>query len=207
MIKQEWRKQEKNYYAPSECPQVIEIPGFNYFCISGKGNPNHAFFAEYVGTLYTLSYAVKMDLKKKNIPGQPDYTVYPLEGVWQLENDTPLSPNGILNKDALIFNLMIRQPDTVSKEYAQEILKHVKKKKANPLWEQVKFEHLTDGLCVQALHIGSYDREAESFAQMEIFAAQQGRIRTGMDHREIYLSDARKTTPEKLRTILRFQVQ
>lgn len=139
------------------------------------------FFAEYVGTLYTLSYAVKMDLKKKNIPGQPDYTVYPLEGVWQFENDTPLSPNGILNKDALIFNLMIRQPDTVSKEYAQEILEHVKKKKANPLWDQVKFEHMTDGLCVQALHIGSYDREAESFAQMEIFAAQQGRIRTGMD--------------------------
>lgn len=206
MVKLEWKKQEKQYYIPSESPQLIEIPAFNYFCISGKGNPNDAFFAEYISALYTLSYAVKMDLKK-NLPDHTDYTVYPLEGVWQLgDNACPLQ-DGTLNKDALIFNLMIRQPDTMSKEYAQETIDRMKKKKPNPLWDQVKFESITDGLCIQMLHIGSYDSEAASFARMETFAAQQQRTRTGKVHREIYLSDARKTAPEKQRTVLRFQIK
>lgn len=206
MVKLEWKKQEKQYYIPSESPQLIEIPAFNYFCISGKGNPNEAFFAEYISALYTLSYAVKMDLKK-NLPGHTDYTVYPLEGIWQLgDNARPLQ-DGTLNKDNLIFNLMIRQPDSISKEYAQETIDRTKKKKPNPLWDQVKFESITDGLCIQMLHIGSYNSEAVSFARMETFAAQQQRTRTGKVHREIYLSDARKTAPEKQRTVLRFQIK
>lgn len=206
MVKLEWKKQEKQYYIPSESPQLIEIPAFNYFCISGKGNPNEAFFAEYISALYTLSYAVKMDLKK-NLPGHTDYTVYPLEGIWQLgDNARPLQ-DGTLDKDNLIFNLMIRQPDSISKEYAQETIDRTKKKKPTPLWDQVKFESITDGLCIQMLHIGSYDSEAASFARMETFAAQQQRTRTGKVHREIYLSDARKTAPEKQRTVLRFQIK
>lgn len=206
MVKLEWKKQEKQYYIPSESPQLIEIPAFNYFCISGKGNPNEAFFAEYISALYTLSYAVKMDLKK-NLPGHKDYTVYPLEGIWQLgDNARPLQ-DGTLNKDNLIFNLMIRQPDSISKEYAQETIERTKKKKPTPLWDQVKFESITDGLCIQMLHIGSYNSEAVSFARMETFAAQQQRTRTGKVHREIYLSDARKTAPEKQRTVLRFQIK
>lgn len=206
MVKLEWKKQEKQYYIPSESPQLIEIPAFNYFCISGKGNPNDAFFAEYISALYTLSYAVKMDLKK-NLPGHTDYTVYPLEGIWQLgDNARPLQ-DGTLNKDNLIFNLMIRQPDSISKEYAQETIERTKKKKPTPLWDQVKFESITDGLCIQMLHIGSYNSEAVSFARMETFAAQQQRTRTGKVHREIYLSDARKTAPEKQRTVLRFQIK
>lgn len=206
-MKHEWKKQEKNYYAPPGFPQIAEIPGFNFFCISGKGNPNDAFFAEYISALYTLSYTVKMDLKKRNLPGHIDNTVYPLEGVWQLENNSQPMPNGAFDKNALIFNLMIRQPDSISKEYALEILELTKKKKANPLWEHVKFENISDGLCLQMLHTGSYDSETESFARMETFAAQHQRIRTGRAHREIYLSDARKTIPEKLQTILRFQIQ
>lgn len=206
MIKQEWRKQEKMYYIPPKYPQLIEIPEYNYFCITGKGNPNDAFFAEYVSALYTLSYAVKMNLKKRNLPGHIDYTVYPLEGIWRLGNNTTLLQNGTLKQKDFEFDLMIRQPSALSKEYAQEITELTKKKKPNPLWDRVKFENISDGLCIQMLHIGSYDSEIESFVRMETFAAQQQRTRTGNAHREIYLSDARKTSPEKLRTVLRFQI-
>lgn len=207
MIKQEWKKQEKNYYNPPESPQYIEIPEFHFFSISGKGNPNDAYFTELVSALYTLSYAVKMSLKKRNLPGYTDYTVYPLEGIWQLENNIPPTSGNVLNKNNFIFNLMIRQPDFVSQEYAQEILEQTKKKKAGLLWDSIKFESRNEGPSIQMLHIGNYENENESFNKMETFAAQHQLKRINGIHREIYLSDPRKTAPEKLRTILRFQVQ
>lgn len=207
MIKHEWKKEEKNYYNPPGFPQLIEIPKFNFFSISGKGNPNDALFAEYVSALYSLSYAVKMDLKKRNFPGHTDYTVYPLEGIWQLENNVPPASNSTFNKDAFVFNLMIRQPDLISQAYAQEILKLIQKKKPNPLWDNITFKSITDGTCIQMLHTGSYDSENESFKQMETFMTQYRLNRKQQAHREIYLSDPRKTAPAKLRTILRFQIQ
>lgn len=101
---------------------------------------------------------------------------------------------------------MIRQPDFVSEEYAAGIIEKVKIKKPHPLLENVKFETITDGLCVQMLHVGSYDNEPTSFAEMNSFALKNNLSRACLVHREIYLSDARKVQPEKLKTILRFQV-
>lgn len=200
--KYEWKKAEKSYYNPVKVPQLVDIPAFKFFTLAGKGNPNDAFFAEYIQCLFSLSYTLRMQWKKES---GFDYAVYPLEGVWSLQ--TPTNQNdGVLDKDNLLFNLMIRQPDFVTEEYAADIIEKVKAKKPHPLLEDVKFETITDGLCVQMLHIGSYDSEPVSFAEMNTFALDNNLVRSSLVHREIYLSDARKVQPEKLKTILRFQV-
>lgn len=200
--KYEWKKAEKSYYNPVKVPQLVDIPAFKFFTLAGKGNPNDAFFAEYIQCLFSLSYTLKMQWKKES---GFDYAVYPLEGVWSLQ--TPTNQNdGVLDKDNLLFNLMIRQPDFVTEEYAADIIEKVKAKKPHPLLEDVKFETITDGVCVQMLHIGSYDSEPVSFAEMNTFALDNNLSRSSLVHREIYLSDARKVQPEKLKTILRFQV-
>jgi len=111
-----------------------------------------------------------------------------------------------LDKDALVFNLMIRQPDFVTNAYASDVIEQVKKKKPHSLLDKVRFETIDEENCVQLLHLGSYDNEAQSFATMEAFAESEGLVRKYKTHREIYLSDARKTVTEKLKTILRFQV-
>lgn len=200
--KYEWKKMEKSIYGPKKEPQLINIPTFKFFTLAGVGDPNDAFFAEHIQCLYSLSYAMKMQWKKEN---GLDYAVYPLEGVWSLPAE-PQNNNEVLDKRNLIYTLMIRQPDFVSEEYATDIIEKVKIKKPHPLLANVKFETISEGLCVQMLHQGSYDDEPASFAEMDTFARNNNLIRATKMHREIYLSDARKVQAEKLKTILRFQV-
>jgi hypothetical protein len=183
------------------------MPAMNFFSIYGEGNPNDDFFAEYIGVLYSLSYAVKMSPKQGLAPeNYVDYCVYPLEGVWDLKEEAKLKPMDKLDKDALIFNLMIRQPDFITPEFAAKIIELTKKKKPHPLLEKVIFTTIEEGACIQMLHLGSYDSEPQSFSAMEDFAKSKGLTHKSKIHREIYLSDARRTAPEKLRTILRFQL-
>jgi len=207
-MKQDWKKNEKLFYQPKNQPQLLTIPDFSFFSIHGRGNPNDATFGEYIAVLYSLSYAVRMSPKQGNAPdGYVEYTVYPLEGVWDLDEEGRRNYTGVVDKNHLVFDLMIRQPDFVKPEYAMEVIERVKKKKPHPLLGQVKFERMEEGRCIQMLHLGSYDSEPESFRQMEQFATDQGLQRASMTHREIYLSDARKVAPEKLKTILRFRVK
>lgn len=206
-MKQDWKKQDKRYYLPKNEPELIQVPEFKFFSIKGHGNPNNEFFSEYIQVLYSLSYAVKMSPKAGMPPKDYfDYTVYPLEGVWDLIENKKIAPSQKINKDDLAFNLMIRQPDFVTEEFANEIIMTTKKKKPNLLLENVVFETITDGNCIQMLHIGPYDNEPESFIRMEEFARTKNLTRPAYYHREIYLSDARKVTPDKLRTVLRFKV-
>ena len=206
-MKHDWKKQEKAFYAPKSNPEQVYLPAMNFFSIRGDGNPNHPAFTEYIAVLYSLSYAVKMSPKSGHAPaGYYEYSVYPLEGVWDITDEAKQKPMETLDKDALVFNLMIRQPDFVTTTYASDIIEQVKKKKPHPLLDKVRFETIEDGNCVQLLHLGSYDNEPQSFAAMEAFAENQGLVRKYKTHREIYLSDARKTATEKLKTILRFQV-
>lgn len=207
-MKHEWKKNEKQFYLPKTKPELITIPDFKFFTIEGSGNPNDDFFAEYVGILYSLSYGIKMSPKKGTIPeGYFDYTVYPLEGIWDLNEEARKSYNGNINKNDLVFKLMIRQPDFVESSFAMRILEETKKKKPHPLLEQVRFEEISDGECIQMLHSGSYDTEPESFKIMEDFAEREKYVRKEKTHREIYLSDARKVSPDKLKTVLRFSVE
>lgn len=207
-MKHEWRKKEKEIYLPKNKPEIVEIPVFKYFTIHGEGDPNSDSFPEYIGVLYSLSYAVKMSYKKgMEPPGYFDYTVYPLEGVWDIKDEAKENFSGTINKDNLIFTLMIRQPDFVDRTFAEKMLELTKQKKPHPLLGNVKFETITERTCVQMLHSGSYDNEPESFKIMEEFAAENGLKRLSKIHKEIYLTDARKVAPEKLKTVLRFQVE
>ena len=209
MEKYEWKKKEKNLYLPKAKPEIIDIPSFKFFTLEGKGNPNDEFFADYVGALYSLSYAVKMSYKKGVEPkGFYDYTVYPLEGVWDLtEKGREDYKKGFINKEELLFKLMIRQPDFVDEAYAKFIVEEAKKNKPNALLNDVKFEEIEEGKVVQMLHVGSYDSEVESFKIMEEFVKESGFERAEKLHKEIYLSDARKVEAEKLKTILRFKIK
>jgi hypothetical protein len=206
-MKHEWKKHEKMIYLPKCQPEILKIPAFKYFTIKGRGNPNDQSFSDYIEVLYALSYAVRMSYRSDEPPKDYfEYTVYPLEGVWDLCEGSQIDENGKINKEDLIFTLMIRQPDFVTPEFADEIKKKVKAKKKLDLVDQVKFEVIEDGLCCQMLHKGSYDDEGISFNQMEDYSESKGSPRRKKQHREIYLTDFRKTKTEDLKTVLRFEV-
>ncbi|HYF75138.1 MAG TPA: GyrI-like domain-containing protein [Candidatus Nitrosocosmicus sp.] len=205
-MKYEWKKQAKELYLPKNQPEVVMVPPMKFFMLDGRGNPNSEEFAEAVGVLYSLAYAVKMMPKRGVTPeGYFEYTVFPLEGVWDLAPEA----RGLekLDKDSLIYTIMIRQPDFVTDEVAKAALESVKKKDKSPMVERVRFESLEEGLCVQMLHSGHYDSEPASFAIMEEFCSGNNLKRVSKTHREIYLSDARKTAAEKLQTVLRFRAE
>lgn len=209
MQKHQWRKKEKPLYLPKSKPEVIKVPSFKFVSVTGQGNPNSPFFADYITVLYSISYAIKMTLKKMEAKPDDycDYTVYPLEGVWDITDEAKKDFDGTLNKDDFVFDLMIRQPDFVSKDFFEEMLVLTKQKKPSPLLEKVKFKEISDGTCVQMMYIGPYDDEPASFEMMEAFAAEHGLERLSKRHREIYISDFRKVAPEKLKTVLRFKTK
>lgn len=204
-MKYEWRKQDKEFYLPKNKPEQITLPRMNFLMLDGRGNPNSDAFAEEVGVLYALSYAIKMMPKKGIVPpGYFDYTVFPLEGVWDLAEEARGMAK--LDKNSLVYTLMIRQPDFVTAEWVQTAVNGLETKVSRLMLDKVKFQDVEEGPCVQMMHLGSYDNEPESFRQMEDYCQANDLARVAKIHREIYLSDARKVQPEKLRTVLRFQV-
>lgn len=207
-MKHEWRKAEKPVYLPGPRPVFIDVPEFSFLTISGEGNPNSPAFADHIQALFAASYAIKMSLKNTAMAEtHGDYTVYPLEGVWDVSEKAKKSGNTKLNKNELVFKLMIRQPDWIPADFVAERIAETQVKKPLPLLDQLNFEKFAEGACVQMLHRGSYDNEPASFALMEEFAEAHELRRLSKTHREIYLSDFRKTAPEKLKTVLRFQVE
>lgn len=205
-MKYEWKKHEKNLYLPKQIPEVITIPKQTFFMLKGKGNPNSDSFAEKIGVLYSLAYAVRMMPKQGYIPeGYFEYTVYPLEGLWDLTEEGKKSE--ALNKDEFIYTIMIRQPDFVTEDVVNKAFETVKQKKPHPFLEDVIFGAFEDGLSVQMLHLGSYDDEPQSFKIMNEFIAKNNLVRSSLSHREIYLSDARKVQSDKLKTVLRYMVK
>lgn len=203
----EWKKTEKKYYLPGTIPELVTVPSFKFFSIEGKGDPNDESFGEYISVLYSLSYAVKMSPRQGVTPeGYFEYSVYPLEGVWDISGEAKRNPSAKLDKSTLVFNLMMRQPDFVNTAFAEEIIEKTKKKKPHPLLENVIFNSVEEGNCIQMMHLGSYDDEPMSFKRMEEFCAEKKFIRISKIHREIYLSDARKVNPDKLKTVLRFKI-
>jgi hypothetical protein len=205
-MKYEWRKQEKNLYIPKQRPELITVPEQKFFMIKGKGNPNGEEFAEKIGVLYSLAYAIRMMPKQGFTPeGYFEYTVYPLEGVWDLTDEGRKSE--ILNKDELVYRIMIRQPDFTTDDVVERAFEHVRKKKTHPYLDDVSFHTMEDGLSLQMLHVGSYDNEPQSFQVMHEYAENHQLERTSFVHREIYLSDFRKVASEKLKTVLRFKVE
>ena len=207
--KHEWRKQEKAVYFPKQRPTLIEIPRFKFISIHGEGNPNKEPFSDRIRALYPIAYGIKMTAKKPGMApdGHYDYTVYPLEGIWDINDEAKKLFNGTINKEDLVYDIMLRQPDFVTEAFFNEIWQMCQAKNPNPLLDAVQFLEIEEGLCLQMLHVGPFANEAESFRMMEDYAAKQGLRRKSKLHREIYLSDFRRTAPENLKTVLRFKVE
>lgn len=204
-MKFEWKKHAKELYMPKEKVELLTVPEFKFFMIKGKGNPNDEQFSEAIGVLYSLSYAIKMMPKSGATPeGYLDYTVFPLEGIWDMSEKG--KQEGIFDKNELLYTIMIRQPEFVTKEMVKKAIEIVKKKKPHPLLEDVIFDTMEEGLCIQMLHVGSYDDEPRSFKRMKKYCEENNLERASENHREIYITDARKTEKDKLKTVLRYKV-
>ena len=201
-MKYEWRKAEKSLYGVKASPKVVDVPQQSFIMLDGTGNPNLPGFAEEVSALYALVYAIKMDYKKSHANQEfQDFTVYPLEGIWQQKEQ------GELVKEELIYTIMIAQPSFISKEMVKEALEKVKVKKPNAHYEKIRFETIKEGKCLTMLHLGSFDSEPLSFAKMDAFCKENSLNRRFPFHREIYLNSLNRTSPDKLKTIRRYQVE
>lgn len=205
-MKHEWRKHEKDLYGAKKTPRLITIPKQKYITITGKGNPNDIDFSNRVSALYALAYAVKAEYKTAAINDGffgkiCDFTVYPLEGIWKLKEDAEFL------KENLEYTIMVRQPDFIGEDMVKSALEKVKVKKPMPLLDEIGFHCMQDGKCVEILHIGSYDDEPVSFAEMDKFMETTGLKRASTCHREIYLNNAQRVETSKLKTILRYFVK
>lgn len=207
-MKLDWKKTDKAYYLPPNEPELVTVPAFKFFAVRGAGDPNGPEFQDYMAVLYALAYAVRMSPKSGTAPeGYLEYSVFPLEGVWDVSEEAKARGGADVSKSDYVFDLMIRQPDFVTEDYAAGVLERVRAKKSLPLLEKARFEIIQEDECVQMLHQGPYDDEPASFARMEEFCAARSLERISKIHREIYLSDPRRTAPEKMRTVLRFKVR
>ena len=197
MKKVDYKKELKHLYGSSSKKVVIvEVPSMNYFMVDGEGGPAAESYQQAIEALYGLSFTVKFDVKKGV---GLDYTVMPLEGLWWAKDITAFSAD---RKDEWLWKMMIMQPDYVTAKHVNAATKQLREKK-NPLaLDKIRFESYHEGLSVQILHIGPYDDEGPTIAQMHKFIDENG-YQLHMKHHEIYLSDPRRSKPEKLKTVLR----
>ena len=202
-MKYEWKKNEKNLYGVKQKPQLIEIPSAYYIMIKGEGNPNESDFSNRVSALYSLAYGIKMLFKnmEKEELEYSDFTVFPLEGIWEKSDDEEF------DKNKLKYTIMIKQPYFITKEIFELAFEKVKKKKSNELYDEVSFDCIESKKAIQILHIGSFDTEIESFEKLDNFANEMNLERSEKLHTEIYLNNKNRTAEDKLKTILRYNVK
>ena len=202
-MKHEWKKHEKDLYGVKQSPRIVDIPMQQFIMIEGKGNPNDKEFSDKVSALYSLAYSIKMIYKNTISTNEiSDYTVYPLEAIWNDIGDTQQ-----LDKNQLEYTIMIRQPDVITKDIVFNALERLKIKKPNSLYEQIFFDTMQDAKSIEVLHIGAYDDEPISFQKMNLLAEENGLVRSTNYHREIYLNNANRVLKSKLKTILRYCVK
>lgn len=204
-MKHEWRKKEKDIYLPKNSPTIYNDTEKMYITVRGKGHPDSEAFSLNIELLYALSYSIRMMPKNGVTPeGYYEYTVYPLEGIWDLSEEG--RKMDYLEKNHFVYQLMIRQPDFMSEDLFTAAVEHVRIKKKQLPVDMAKFEKLADGLCVQMMHNGSYDDEPASFMLMDTYCEEHRLTRIDKRHKEIYVTDVRKTAPAKLKTVLRYKV-
>jgi hypothetical protein len=194
-------KLHKDEYATPRNPVLVTVGQGTYLTVSGRGEPGGPEFTDRIGALYGVAYTVKMTRK---FAGLQDYVVGKLEGQWWVDGECQNLAR--VPREQWNWRLMIRTPEIVTPtELRQAATTLIGKGKA-PSADQVTLESFAEGLCVQMLHVGPYDREPESVAKMRTFAEEKGLEFHGRHH-EIYLSDPRRVAPEKLKTILRIPVR
>ena len=205
----DYKKEYKEYYLPKNKPEIVDIPSMNFIAVRGKGDPNEegGEYKQALELLYGIAYTIKMSKKTDyRIDGYFDYVVPPLEGFWEQKGRVGIDYSC---KSDLSWTAMIRVPDFVTeKDFDWAVKQATVKKKQD--FSKVEFITVEEGLCVQCMHLGSYDDEPATVALMDGYAVDNGYdidIDHKRQHHEIYLSDPRKTAPEKLKTVIRHPVK
>ncbi len=188
-------KEYKQYYTAKKIPAVVEFGKVPYLSIEGKGEPGGEVFTKTVEALYPLAYGVKSICRKQ---GQ-DFGVPKLEGLWWVKSNKLALE---VPRSEWYWKLLIRMPDFAASEIIEKAKAEVFRKKGLDLIKEIKFEIIDEAKCIQIMHIGPYATEPETIQTMRDFIKQNGYSNNGLHH-EIYLSDPRKTVPEKMKTILR----
>jgi hypothetical protein len=203
MPKVDFKKELKHLYQPSAKEvSVVDVPPMNFLMVDGQGDPNTSLeYQEAMAALYTMSYQLKFTIKARN--PDLDYTVPPLEGLWWAE-DMEGFPGE--DKDAWLWTAMIMAPDQVTPALFHEALEEVQKKKDLPGLPRLRLERYREGLSVQIMHLGPWAEEAPTIERLHAFAREQG-YRLRGKHHEIYLSDPRRTAPDKIKTVIRQPVE
>lgn len=207
-MKYEWRKQEKDLYSTKKQPVILTIPQQKFISLHGIGNPNGNEFSQRVQTLYPAAYGIKGAYKEDCVNKDveyDDYVVFPLEGVWSLTKKGQQMDH--LDKNEFSYDIMIRVPNFVPDDLIIPTLKSVQEKKNLPMIADIEIKEFPEMEVAQVLHVGKYDDEPASFQKIDKLVADNNRQRKSKIHREIYLSDARRAEPDKLKTILRYQVK
>ena len=205
----DFKKEYKEFYMPKNKPQIVTVPKANYIAVRGKGNPNDegGAYQQAMRVLYSVAYTLKMSYKTDyKIEGFFEYVVPPLEGFWWQEG---IDGVDYTNKDAFQWISVIRLPDFITeKDFNWAVETATRKKKLD--CSSADFLTMDEGLCVQIMHIGAYDNEPETVAVMDAFLEETGYVNDFSEtrlHHEIYLSDPRRTAPEKLKTVIRHPIR
>lgn len=205
----DYKKEYKEFYMPKTKPHIVEIPKMNFIAIRGEGNPNdeNGDYKNSIGLLYGVAYTIKMSYKGTyKIDGFFEYVVPPLEGLWWQDGVDGVD---YVHKENFKFISLIRLPDFVTKSDFDWAVKEATYKKKQD-FSKVEFLTYYEGLCVQCMHIGSYDDEPETVELMHQFMIDNGYeldITHKRLHHEIYLSDPRKSDVNKLKTVIRHPIK
>ena len=209
MAKFDYKKEYKEFYLPKNQPSIVDVPPMNFVAVRGKGDPNeeNGEYKKAMTLLYGIAFTIKMsDKGGHRIEGFFDYVVPPLEGFWWQEGVKGIDYR---RKADFRWISLIRLPDFVTKQEFDWAVEEASRKKKTD-FSRVEYLTWREGLCVQCMHVGPYDEEPETVAAMEDYARARGYeidFSPGRYHHELYLSDARKVQPERLKTVIRHPVR
>ena len=205
----DFKKEYKEFYMPAARPSIVTVPPMNYIAVRGEGDPNaeDGAYRQAIGLLYAVAFTIKMSkMGNHRIEGYFDYVVPPLEGFWWQDGVEGID---YTHKEWFQWISVIRLPDFVTKkDFDWAVAEATRKKKTD--FSRAEFLTCDEGLCVQCLHIGSYDDEPATVEQMHRYMEELGYaldITEQRLHHEIYLSDVRKVAPEKLKTVIRHPIR
>lgn len=205
----DYKKEYKEFYLPPKQPGIVDIPEMRFIAVRGQGDPNEpeGAYKAALGLLYGIAFTIKMSYKGPHrMDGYFPYVVPPLEGLWRQSGGGAID---YAHKENFQWISMIRVPDFVTREEFDWAIRTATEKKQTD-FSAVEYLCWTEGLCVQCMHLGSYDNEPSTIRLMEAFAEENGYVPDFTDtrlHHEIYLSDPRRAAAEKLRTVIRHPVR
>jgi hypothetical protein len=199
-------KKYPTYYKAKSHPELVTIESAHYISIRGKGDPNGPDYAKRLGALYPVAYTIKFESKQQG----KDFVVPKLEGLWWFDeqyssvsiSEAPV----VVPRSAWEYRMLIRLPYFITKKMVDEGIQKAYAKKQDEMIKSVHYFEMSEGQCIQILHVGPYSTEPATLEKLHAFIVEKGLAKNG-HHHEIYLNDPRKTAPEKLKTILREPVK